>query len=167
MDWQEIKSVVDAEFVCNHTLRLLAVKVATNGTRHYRRQCQRCGSWEAVKRQDYSGEQLRAAVPFDEQIIKEWLERRLAREVELRTNAADAEREEWFERYNEYLDSEQWRRKRQKVLERDRFLCRACCTREATQVHHLTYKHVFDEPLFDLVSVCHQCHEKLTRMDRP
>jgi NAD-dependent SIR2 family protein deacetylase len=28
------------------------------------------------------------------------------------------------------------------------------------------YKHRTNEPLFDLVSVCHNCHELITKLDR-
>ena len=31
----------------------------------------------------------------------------------------------------------------------------------ATQAHHLIYERVFDEPLFDLISICTPFHEKL------
>jgi hypothetical protein len=72
----------------------------------------------------------------------------------------------WWTKYNTYLASPEWRRKRDAVLKRDDGVCQACTVRQAGQVHHLTYKHVFDEPLFDLVAVCYQCHEKITKMDR-
>lgn len=83
-----------------------------------------------------------------------------------RTAASDA----WWRKYDEYLRSDRWRfEKREPVLVRDGYLCQArlsCCTNEATQVHHTTYEHVFDEPLFDLIAVCRECHEEITRMDR-
>jgi hypothetical protein len=48
-----------------------------------------------------------------------------------------------------------------KVLARAHGLCEGCGERTATQVHHLSYKRVFDEMLFDLVAVCDACHDKL------
>ena len=42
----------------------------------------------------------------------------------------------------------------------------AGCKRTASDVHHLTYAHWRNEPLFDLISVCRPCHEQITQMDR-
>lgn len=73
---------------------------------------------------------------------------------------------EWFdEEYNDYLSSDIWRHKRERVLERDEGNCRACGINGATQVHHLSYRFVGNEPLYDLVSICTACHDKITQMD--
>jgi 5-methylcytosine-specific restriction endonuclease McrA len=40
------------------------------------------------------------------------------------------------------------------------------CQSRATQVHHLTYRHLGNEPLFELMAICRDCHEQLTEMDR-
>ena len=61
--------------------------------------------------------------------------------------------------YHEYLLSWKWRRKRDKVLERDKHRCQYCGN-TASDVCHLTYENVFAEPLSDLISVCRECHEK-------
>lgn len=69
------------------------------------------------------------------------------------------------ERYREYLLSPEWQDKRQVVLTRDGYLCRARlpeCMDTATQVHHRTYANIYNEPLFELVSVCDSCHRQLT-----
>lgn len=63
--------------------------------------------------------------------------------------------------YPEYLKSDDWRAKRAIVLERDNNTCQACLRAPATQVHHKSYERVFDEPLFDLESVCDECHGKI------
>lgn len=70
-------------------------------------------------------------------------------------------RKEFFDVYKTYLKSDKWKRKRIKVLERDNYKCKACETNKATQVHHTSYEFVYDEPLFDLVSVCKPCHDKI------
>jgi len=56
-----------------------------------------------------------------------------------------------------------------KVISRDKRLCQAQlpgCVATATQAHHLTYKHLGHEPLFELIAVCWRCHERITSMDR-
>jgi 5-methylcytosine-specific restriction endonuclease McrA len=76
---------------------------------------------------------------------------------------------EWIEQHNRYLASTAWGERRVAVLQRDKYQCQARldrCDRKATQVHHLSYRHWRNEPLFDLISVCWQCHEEITRMER-
>jgi hypothetical protein len=71
-----------------------------------------------------------------------------------------AQRDAWWEWYEDYLQTPKWRRKSKAVIKRDR-ICKACETRPAVQAHHLTYERAGDEPLFDLVGVCRECHRKL------
>jgi hypothetical protein len=69
--------------------------------------------------------------------------------------------DEAWDKYNEYLNSEKWKLKRKKVFERDNYLCQACLTNESQEVHHLTYTNIYDEPLYELISVCKRCHLKI------
>jgi 5-methylcytosine-specific restriction endonuclease McrA len=61
---------------------------------------------------------------------------------------------------NEYLKSDEWRRKRYVVLKRDKWRCVYCGAR-ATQVHHKRYarRNIGKEPIQWLVSVCESCHD--------
>lgn len=63
---------------------------------------------------------------------------------------------------NEYLKSDEWKRKRYIVLKRDNWRCVYCGAR-ATQVHHKKYakRRIGKEPIDWLVSVCKSCHESL------
>lgn len=76
----------------------------------------------------------------------------------------------WWAKYEIYLRSREWREKRADVLERDNYRCQArlahICARRATEVHHITYAHVGNEPMWELRSLCHECHEAITTMDR-
>jgi hypothetical protein len=64
----------------------------------------------------------------------------------------------WFEEHNEYLQTDQWKAIRLKVLKRDNFLCQGCLEAPATEVHHLSYTHWKNELMFELLSVCYDCH---------
>jgi 5-methylcytosine-specific restriction endonuclease McrA len=66
----------------------------------------------------------------------------------------------WWNRYNAYLSSPEWEARRQKVLARSS-ICECCGEAKATQVHHLSYSRVGQEPLWDLRAVCRECHEIL------
>ena len=154
---------------CGHDYSEIRVKKAIDGRLIYLRQCLTCG--RAVSRQLSHQTANREATgleipPFDDLLEQEYLKHRSvvwANELRERREQKNAE---WFAGHNEYLRSEKWRAKRQAVLERDRWLCQACRAERASEVHHLTYQHHGDEPLFDLASICRRCHEKLTAMDR-
>ena len=64
--------------------------------------------------------------------------------------------------YKEYLQSEEWKRKRYVVLKRDNWRC-VYCGAPATQVHHTRYarKNLGKEPIKWLVSVCKSCHDSI------
>lgn len=68
--------------------------------------------------------------------------------------------QEWQEWYGRYLKSEKWRTIRARVFERDSNLCQGCRVAPAVAVHHLTYIHVGDEFIWELVSVCQRCHDR-------
>lgn len=67
--------------------------------------------------------------------------------------------------YRHYLNSPEWAEKRAAVLKRSKGICEGCLAEPATQVHHLTYDHIYDELLWELVAVCRRCHEKAHFID--
>lgn len=160
---------VVADHDCAHVNSEIRWRTLSNGSRQAWRQCLCCfqivGS--AVKHADVPVD----APTFDEHAREDhWLQRSRARSAQYQ-----AQREQYHsERRQElldYCDTIEWRRKREAVLDRDNYQCQArlpCCIGRASQAHHLTYARVFDEPLFDLISVCRPCHERLhaTRNDR-
>ena len=94
-----------------------------------------------------------------QQIGQVWQEQQRQRDAEFETRRSERRQE-----YLDYLQTVAWKRKREAVLERANYVCQAQmqgCFGRASQAHHLTYEHVFDEPLFDLVAVCRNCHERL------
>ena len=64
-----------------------------------------------------------------------------------------------FENYKEYMKSNAWKVKRKLVLERAKGMCESCGIKRATQIHHKTYKHLYNEPLKDLIALCGICHQ--------
>jgi len=103
-------------------------------------------------------------MPFDEDLQEQWEQRRRAHWNEENARASaeiDRKNNEWWTWYNAYLQTTEWRMRRQAVLTRDNYLCQGCRVRRATQVHHLTYDHVGNEFLFELVAICETCHTRL------
>lgn len=164
---------------CSHPNMLPRLWVLSNGVKRVALQCQACGDKKTneVRNVDYPGyeqfppfdyelsEAARALFTQARQLI--FNEHHLAmlshdqRREEMGELEQLAKSQEWWIKYNNYLLTAEWKDKRERVLDRDDYLCQACLKRRATQAHHLTYKRVFNEPLFDLAAVCDVCHRAL------
>ena len=82
------------------------------------------------------------------------------KEREQRERERLREQAEWRARYDEYMQTPEWARKRDLVLRRAHGICEGCGWRRAVQAHHTTYAHVFDEFLWELRAVCRACHDR-------
>jgi 5-methylcytosine-specific restriction endonuclease McrA len=71
----------------------------------------------------------------------------------------------WWANYNNYLQSAAWRELRPRIFRRAGGICEGCRQAEATQVHHLSYKNVTNEFLWELVAVCDDCHARVHGID--
>lgn len=150
-------------YECKHDNSRTVFKAYGDDKRYFR-QCLDCGSKVLPWLKKAKVDRIWEVPTFDEELERRGREtaqaafqaQREQREAELAQKDRD-----WWVWYNRYLQSEVWREKRRRVLERDDNTCQACLRRPATQVHHTTYIHVGHEPLFDLVSVCDICHEAL------
>jgi hypothetical protein len=89
---------------------------------------------------------------------------RLQRQQQL---AREERNRQWWEDYNAYLQSPEWRAKRAKVMRRANGMCEGCGERPAVQVHHLRYplwcmpgspEWITQEKLFHLRAICISCH---------
>jgi 5-methylcytosine-specific restriction enzyme A len=81
-------------------------------------------------------------------------------------------RKPWHkEREHRTLTGRPWRRLREQILQRDKYLCQYCLpvgrVREATEVDHKTplSKGGTDKPE-NLASTCHSCHETKTMQEQ-
>jgi 5-methylcytosine-specific restriction endonuclease McrA len=72
-------------------------------------------------------------------------------------------RAEWRSLYRQYLATPHWQARRQHVMQRCNGICEGCRERSAREVHHLTYQHVGEELLFELVALCDDCHDRVHR----
>jgi 5-methylcytosine-specific restriction enzyme A len=74
----------------------------------------------------------------------------------------------WKNLSNPFYRSTKWKKKRERILKRDKYLCQECLkygrNTEANVVHHII--EIEDEPGLklestNLVSVCRSCHNKI------
>lgn len=145
------------------------IKYAVNGSFMVQNMCSSCFTLHGqfIKQSGLNMSEVRT---IDKEKYDKWLneqfEKYQKRYIALRQIEQEKDKKIWFDKHNEYLNSMEWKEKRDEVLNRDGHLCQACLKRKATQVHHINYKHWGNEPLFDLISVCDSCHEAITEMDR-
>ena len=74
----------------------------------------------------------------------------------------------WKDSYNEDLNDERWKEKREKILKRDGYKCRWCGSIDRLQVHHKYYNkypdgsrvRAWDYPDDALMVLCDDCHKK-------
>lgn len=62
------------------------------------------------------------------------------------------------QKYEDYINSSAWCRKRDAALDHHGHYCTACGRDKSLQVHHLTYKRLGSEEMSDLMPLCDSCH---------
>lgn len=150
---------------CEH--KELRKLVTANNSIQYKWQCVMCGATgQAIAAAKLTHEQMQNAPPVDRELRETYQRQKFERAGQQYRESQAEKQREWWARYNEYMNSPQWKAKRYKALVRDNWLCQSCMEKPATQVHHTSYVHLGDEPLFELQSVCDDCHRLITEIDR-
>lgn len=139
---------------CKCAFTQMTRRIVRNGATQIVRQCTTCGrATTSPFPRSAVGDMDRIPL-FDESLIERWSKSRAAEFARV----AAAKRGSFFDWYDGYLKSEEWRARREKVMQRCDGVCEGCGNAKAVQVHHLTYERVGREMLFDLVGICAQCH---------
>lgn len=73
----------------------------------------------------------------------------------------DRQSKRHFPKYKKYIASPQWKEKRYERLQYDGYRCRLCGATNYLTVHHITYRHLGDEKMRDLITLCQHCHERI------
>lgn len=153
----------ESEQCCKNPYEIITIDHKSNGNIALYYQCTNCGGssnrTKPLSRKKY-GEQIRSE--FSNSMFEKYHENKRSEGKIL------AERKSWYNKtnsrrykYQKYLTSEKWKNIREKVKERDNFLCQQCKLKKAEEVHHLNYENVFNEKMEDLISVCSECHMEL------
>lgn len=66
--------------------------------------------------------------------------------------------------YYEYIKSDLWKQRTEKVRERNGGRCELCLFRKGSSVHHRTYVNLGSEKDEDLIHVCDSCHKAIHRL---
>ena len=150
---------------CQHTKTHLTVVPDKNKNLRFRYQCLECHqpTTNYIKRDEVirQGFAIELLPLFDNAARDKYWEDQddmRARERALEDTQKQAE---WAQKrvdYQLYLRSPEWREKRELVMKRAGRMCEGCARKPAAQVHHLTYAHIRNELLFELVALCDGCH---------
>lgn len=159
--WQEYISL--SPYQCDHPRSEVRERTIANGGIQWRKQCLVCGrstsnpikreagkdvpTWDSDLERSYEQHIEKQRAVLENQFIQQTLA------IESGTDAT----------YSSYLATDEWKQKRKLILERDKYICQGCLTAEAEEVHHLSYDDVPNELMFDLVSLCRNCHERVHR----
>jgi len=159
-DWVRVFNAAE----CQHeNKQIMRVPVAGGGI-HVRECCMGCGDrfGQAMSHKDVAWVQ---SLPlFSEDTSTSYQSRRhLERHAFLLGLARTqyVERGKFTKFYRQYLDSPEWRAKRDLVLKRCGGICEGCGTAPATQAHHRIYQNFGNEFLFELLGLCRACHDRL------
>jgi 5-methylcytosine-specific restriction endonuclease McrA len=147
---------------CSHTRKELRQKRNRGGAIQYIDQCLQCGTSVGLFRK-HSPELINVPT-WDEKLEPNYTAAKQSERAAIIQKHVRIQRNRsigFWKQYNEYLQSDEWVQRRAKVLERASGQCEGCRTKRATQIHHLTYAHVFKEFLFELVAICDDCHKTL------
>ena len=141
---------------CDHQKTKLRLREIAGGRTVNDYQCLVCGHkvGDSVKKNPEITE------PWDTALVEQVQEAR-RQEAEIQRQVKDDEWRQRIKSYRaDYLQSPEWRELRKRALERDNYICQGCRLAPATICHHLTYNHIMDELLWELISVCKSCHNK-------
>jgi len=147
-------------FSCLHEDVQLRKRTIRGGSVQFVYQCQRCGDAMRQPLPRVKALELCGGCeppPFDPKLGEDW--------SRLKSESADAISAKFSQRfwsdYSVYLLSPEWAERRRLALARAEGICEGCRKEAPTEVHHLTYDHVGQEFLFELVAVCPRCHSQL------
>ena len=144
---------------CAHPVSVTCIRTIGGGGTQIVRQCKTCGAStsSAIARSKLTAQEIAALPAYRDDAAEEY-DRKQRQAAKM---AWDMERQDRKDAYALYLQSPEWKNRSRLTLERDRYKCQGCLNAPATEVHHKNYDHRGDELLFDLVSVCRACHEKI------
>lgn len=154
---------------CKHEDKEVRRVKLSNGSIQVRDCCVSCGSAVGLAKRQTDKAWV-ATLPWaDVELIDSYESRRKAELDSLILDLArrqGAARGRFTKAYSEYLKSDAWKAKRALVLKRCGGVCEGCGVVPATEVHHCHYDHLFNEFLFELLGLCHDCHDRLTKENR-
>lgn len=70
-----------------------------------------------------------------------------------------------YKEYNDYIKSIHWQNKKLEYFRFHDKRCMECGNHKSIQLHHLTYEHIGNERLSELIPLCEMCHKSIHAVD--
>ncbi len=160
---ERLEMILEAGCTCGGEAGTLTKRKLSNGVWIVALQCDNCGSAKSTGLKRIHFQSFESFPLFDEDLSERYLEklRQSLPPIEIKRQTDDVE---WQRRYDEFLNSREWTTIRNLVIARDECICQACGQVNRPnnlRAHHLSYGYGFAPPLWLLVTVCADCHDRL------
>ena len=150
-----------ASLECDHQKQKVRYKLASNNTKMFKLQCVRCGELFGEWIPHHKINNQNSIEQIDENLRDSFNQTIYELKKALQERTISLDKINFHDWYKDYLKSPEWREKRLLVLDRCNNVCEGCRQKVAIEVHHLTYKNVGKEFLFELIGICLGCHERV------
>lgn len=153
---------------CKHSQQFTGKTVNAGGVEVFKRYCKTCGiaTTQALPYRSVEGTTVTLIdATKREKLIDKYVKYRRDGLDEIAARAANRTQPTARAEYADYLNSAEWRERRDAVMDRCDGICEGCRKQSASDVHHLTYKHIGNEFLFELVGLCRDCHTRWHEQD--
>jgi hypothetical protein len=156
------KSIFKSEFedCCRNPDTIFVIEHYGNNDKRIFKQCLNCGGAFRKDKFAFKTHGNLFEREFSETNFNNWNKKRND-ESSVISEQIEVYRKSRFYNYHRYLQSEEWKIIRDKVIERDNGICLHCKIKPAQEVHHKHYKTIYKETLGDLESVCSDCHRAI------
>lgn len=146
---------------CTHTNTEARKQTKINGVVVVVLQCLDCGS--RLKELPKAAHNLVQLKEFDDAFRKQKSDEYFdAQQAKLKAEKETMD-DFWWQRYNEYLQSEHWQFIRRRVLDRDS-VCQICFRNPCSQAHHVSYdsfNKIGYSFTVECVGLCSLCHDTI------
>lgn len=152
---------------CRHPDTVIVKKPDSLKRDQYYRHCRSCGLRlsSAIPYAEANGQGICQDHEKVEQRVDRYVEWRKQKLEMILRRIADRQQPQRRSEYDDYLRSPQWRALRGRIMRRAEGLCEGCLEAEATEVHHLSREHQFQEFAFQLVALCEACHHRIEGLE--
>ncbi len=148
---------------CAHPQQFTGKTINAGGVDVFKRYCRTCGiaTTQSLPHRTIEGTTVSLIDAVKrEALIDAYTKQRRDALDEIANRAADRTQPDRRADYTAYLNSPEWRELRASVMDRCSGLCEGCRKQPAIDVHHLSYRNLRREFLFELVGLCRACHTR-------
>ncbi len=162
----EVIDRLDEEIIdlkCECAITKTRYKVSDNGTKMYCVQCLKCGKQVGQWIPYANIEDIESVNPFNENTRDYYINSTRELHAALMKRKRSMDYGEFTKRRLAALETPHWAMCKREVKKRCCEICEGCGKSVMSEVHHLTYRNLGKEFLFELVGLCSGCHNRYHR----